>query len=422
MFARRDFLKLALASGIVIPNSAWASSAPKARVVVVGGGFGGAAAAKYLRLLDPGIEVTLINREREYVACPMSNEVLIGERDIKEQTLNHAALTRYGIQVIYGEVEAVDPVKKQVSLQEGGRQFGYDKLVLAPGIDFVWNAVEGFSEEGSTMMPHAYKGGVQTLLLKAQIESMRDGGLVVIVVPPHPIRCPPAPYERAALIAHYLKRHKPKSKVLVIDANDSYPMQRWFEKEWAKHHPSMINWVSSSTGSKVERVDMLGRTIHTEFEDYTGDVVNFIPRQRAGAIAARAGVTDHTGFCPVDPYTLASTLQPDIHVVGDSARVRNMAKTAHGAVSHAKVVAGAISALVNGQPVPTPYYSSVGIAMITPDYAFSGTQVLKVINGEIEMVKNAGGPSPLNAPDHEREAEAKMAKSWYRALTNDAFM
>jgi sulfide dehydrogenase [flavocytochrome c] flavoprotein subunit len=312
-------------------------------------------------------------------------------------------------------------VGKQVTLEEG-RRFGYDKLVLAPGIDFVWNAVEGFSEDGATLMPHAYRGGLQTLLLKSQIESMRDGGLVLIVVPPHPIRCPPAPYERAALIAHYLQRHKPKSKVLVIDANDSYPMQRWFEKEWARHYGGMIGWGSPASGSKVERVDMLGRSIYTEFENHTGDVVNFIPRQRAGEIAARAGVTDQSGFCPVEPNTLASTLQPDIHVVGDAARIRNMAKTAHGAVSHAKVVAGAITAMVNGQPLPTPYYTSVGIAMITPEYAFTGTQVLKVINGQIEMVKDAGGPSPLNAPDQVREAEANLAKSWYRALTSDAFL
>jgi sulfide dehydrogenase [flavocytochrome c] flavoprotein subunit len=199
-------------------------------------------------------------------------------------------------------------------------------------------------------------------------------------------------------------------------------MQKWFEKEWARHYGSMINWVPAAAGGRVERVDMLGRTVYTEFENYTADVVNFIPRQRAGAVAARAGVTDASGFCPVNPYSLESELQKDIYVVGDSARFRNMAKTAHGAVSHAKVAAGAISATVNGRPLPTPYYTSVGYALITPDYAFSGTQVLKVVNGELEMVKDAGGPSPFKAPDHERAAEAVMARSWFRNLTTDAFL
>lgn len=421
MNARRDFLKLALAAGASLPLAAKTAAAPKARVVVVGGGFGGAAAAKYLRLLDPGLEVTLITREREFAACPMSNEVLIGERELKEQIFSHAALTRYGVQLIYGEVEAVDTVKKHVTLHEG-RQFFYDKLVLAPGIDFVWNAVEGFNEDGAAIMPHAYKGAVQMLLLRGQIEAMRDGGLVVIVVPPRPIRCPPAPYERAALIAHYLQRHKPRSKVIVVDANDSYPMQKWFDKEWARHYGPMISWVPASAGGRVERVDMLGRTIYTEFENYTGDVVNFIPRQRAGAVAARAGVTDASGFCPVNPHSLESLLHGDVYIVGDSARIPNMAKTAHGAVSHAKVAAGAIAATVNGRTLPVPYYTSVGYALITPEHAFSGTQVLKVVNGEIEMVKDAGGPSPFNAPDRERAAEAKMAKSWYRNLTADAFL
>lgn len=421
MITRREFLKFALATGAVLPYSANAGATPKARVVVIGGGFAGATAAKYLRLLDPGLDVTLIMREREYVACPMSNEVLIGARELKQQTWEHSALTRYGVKLIYGEAEAVDPAKRQVRLH-GGHQFEYDKLVLAPGIDFVWNAVEGFNEDGPAIMPHAYKAGVQTLLLKSQIEAMRDGGLALIAVPPAPIRCPPAPYERAALLAHYFKRHKPRSKVIILDSNDSFPMQKWFEQEWERHYGSMITWVSALSGGTVERVDMLGRTLHAEFESYTGDVVNFIPRHRAGAIASSTGLTDPSGFCPVNPVTLASTLQPDIHVIGDAAMIRNMAKSAHGAVSHAKVVAGAITAMVNGQALPTPYYTSVGYAMITPEHAFTGTQVLKVVNGEIEMVKDAGGPSPLNAPEQRRLAEAKLAKSWYQALTADAFL
>lgn len=421
MTARRDFLKYALAAGIAVPHAARASAAAKARVVVVGGGFGGAAAAKYLRLLDPGLEVTMIVREREYVACPMSNEVLIGERDYNEQVWNHTAVAKQGVKVIYGEAEAVDPAKKEVRLSDG-RRLDYDKLVLAPGVDFLWNAVEGYSEDGATIMPHAFKAGVQTLLLKRQIEAMPDGGTMLISVPPKPIRCPPAPYERAALVAHYFKHHKPRSKIIIVDASDSFPMQKWFQKEWGRHYGDMITWVSAAQVGELERVDMLGRTLFTGFENFTGDVVNFIPRHRAGEIAARAGVTDQTGFCPVDPITLASPLQPDIHVIGDAARLRNMAKNAHGAVSHAKIVAGAIVAMVNGLPLPTPYYTSIGIAMITPDFGFSGVQVLKVINGEVEMVKDAGGPSPLAASDQDRALEARTARGWYKALTADAFL
>lgn len=421
MSARRDFIKRALAASLALPVIARASGSPKARVVVVGGGFGGATAAKYLRLLDPGLSVTLIMRDREYVACPMSNEVLIGERDYTEQILNHTALTRYGVNVVYGEADAVDPARKRVTLSNGAVH-EYDKLVLAPGIDFVWNAVEGFSEEGAILMPHAYKAGAQTLLLKSQIEAMRDGGTFIIAIPPKPIRCPPAPYERASLVAHYFKQHKPKSKILIVDHSDNYPMQTWFEKNWARHYGSMITWVPGGGGGKVERVDMLGRTLFTEFDNFTGDVVNFIPKHAAGRIAARAGVTDETGFCPVDPVTLTSTLQQDIHIVGDAARLRSMAKTAHGAQSHAKIVAGAITAQINGLPMPKPYYTSVGYAMISPHAAFTGMQVLNVNKGDVEMVKGAGGPSPLNATDEDMALEARLAKNWYNALVADAFL
>jgi sulfide dehydrogenase [flavocytochrome c] flavoprotein subunit len=271
-------------------------------------------------------------------------------------------------------------------------------------------------------MPHAWKAGAQTLLLRRQIEAMRDGGLVVIVVPPRPIRCPPAPYERAALIAYYLKRRKPRAKVVILDANDWYPMQKLIEPEWARRFGGMISWVPAAAGGTVERIDLKKRAVISEVENIKGDVVNFIPRHHAGAIAVRTGVSGPSGWCPIKPASLESTLFEDVHVVGDACEVRAMSKTAHGAVSQAKVVAGAIAATVAGRPLPTPYFTVVGYLMMTPEAAVSGTQVLGEQDGEIETIEDAGGVSPVHASDRDREIEAKMAKSWYRNLTADAFL
>ncbi|MDH3281663.1 MAG: NAD(P)/FAD-dependent oxidoreductase, partial [Gammaproteobacteria bacterium] len=297
MITRREFIRVfgggcTLALGGLAP--ARSAGNTKARVVIIGGGFGGATAAKYLRLLDPGIEVTLIERNPQYVSCVLSNGVIVGERDIAQLTFGYEGLSAHGVTVVPDEATGIDPVNKTVATASGTAH-SYDWLIVAPGIDFKWDTVEGYSEQVSAQMPHAYKAGEQTLLLRQQIEAMRDGGLVVIVPPPKPFRCPPGPYERASLIANYLTRHKPKSKIIILDPNSSFSKKALFEQAWAEQYGDMITWVPGGTDGIVQRVDAAAHTLYTELSEHKADVINFIPPQRAGHIAQQSGLADSTG-------------------------------------------------------------------------------------------------------------------------------
>jgi sulfide dehydrogenase [flavocytochrome c] flavoprotein subunit len=428
-YSRRDFVKLLGAGGLLacaggVPATGRAQGS--ARVVVVGGGYGGAVAAKYLKQLKPDLEVTLVERNKAYVSCPLSNEVLSGERDIKTLYWNYTGLEKHGVKVIHDNAVAVDPAKKTVSLK-GGQTLSYDKLVVSPGIDFKWDAVEGFSEKDSAAMPHAYKAGEQTLLLRKQIEAMRDGGTCYIVSPPKPFRCPPGPYERASQIAHYFKKHKPKSKVVILDASDSFSKKGLFEEAWKAMYKDTLTWVGASADGKVLRVEPATKTLVTEFSKHKGDVVNFIPAHHAGKIAVDAGLTDKTGWCPINPSSMESTVQKDIYVIGDACIAGepapfDMPKSAHAAATQAKVAAGAIIADLRGYAgPPEPYYVNTCYSLAAPGYGFSVVHIFRVKDGKFEYVKTAGGTSPVGAPAWNRKAEAEFAESWYRNLAADAF-
>ncbi len=292
---RRNFLKILaaapLASYLSIPSQARAAAAAK-HVVVVGGGFGGATAAKYLRLMNPQVKVTLIEPNATYVSCPLSNEVISGHRTLESLQVGYAGLKARGVDLVQDTVTAVDPAKRTVTLQGGGKPLGYDALVVAPGVDFDYGAVEGYSEEVAKTIPHAYKAGEQTLILKQQLEAMPDGGVFVITVPKAPFRCPPGPYERAAQVAHYCQTHgKAKAKVLILDANDSFAKKALFEQAWQALYPGMIEWVPAASDGTLVRIDPASRTAFTELGEHKADVLNLIPRQGAGAIARAAA--DH---------------------------------------------------------------------------------------------------------------------------------
>lgn len=421
---RRAFLKTsagaAAASLMGIPASVRAA-APKARVVIVGGGYGGTIAAKYLRMMDPGIRVTLIERHDVYVSCPLSNEVLSGERDLKSLTFNYRGLSRRGIAVVQDEIIEIDPAQGFVRGKSGGR-YNYDKLVVAPGIAFRFDAIEGMTEAlANTTMPHAWKAGPQTLLLRKQLEAMPDGGVCAIVAPPNPFRCPPGPYERAAQIALYFKHHKPKSKVLILDAKDAFSKQGLFRAGWEQHYGDMIEWVSGAEGGIIEAIDPKTRTLTGSVEEFKADVINLIPHQKAGALAEKAGLTNESGWCPVNQQTFESSLHPNVYVIGDSAIAGAMPKSGYAANSQGKVAAAAIVAAVNGQPAPVPSYVNTCYSIIAPDHGISVAGVYQLEDGKIVEVPGAGGLSPADADARTRAIEVQFALGWFRNITADMF-
>ena len=422
--SRRNFLALlggTAATGLLgFPVAA--PGAYKARVVVVGGGYGGATAAKYLRLIDPRIQVILIEKDAKFISCALSNEVLAGERTLSSLSFNYDSLAiYYGVSLVHDEVTRIDAVRR-VAFTRSGQEYGFDRVIVAPGVNFRWNEIEGYDNAAAQTLPHAWYAGEQTLLLRRQLEAMPDGGRIYIVAPPNPYKCPPGPYERAALIAHYLKQHgKGRSKIIILDAKDSFPKQALFQQGWERYYPGMISWVPASEDGRVLRVNAEKRTLYTEFEVHKGDVVNVIPPQKAGQIAEQAGLTDGQGWCPVDQQTFESTMRKNVHVIGDACIAGPMPKSGYSANSQAKVCADAIGALIDGAKPPLPSYINTCYSIIAPDYGISVAAVYRLENGKIVAVEGAGGTSPLNASAWERKMEATYARSWFDNITSDIF-
>ena len=395
-----------------------AQTAP--RVVVIGGGFGGASLARALKREDPGIAVALVEPNAHYTACPLSNAVIAGLREMKAQHFGYAGIEADGITHVPQRAVRVEADQRRVVLADAVR-LSYDRLVIAPGIDMRFDALPGYDAAASQRMPHAWKAGEQTLLLRRQLEAMEDGGLVVISAPANPFRCPPGPYERASLIAHYLKAHKPRAKILILDAKDGFSKQRLFEAGWAALYPGMIEWVGLSFGGAVTGVDAATRTLRTDFGEHRAAVANVIPPQRAGAIAALAGVADRTGWCPIDPVSFESRLVPDIHVIGDAAIGGAMPKSAFTANAQAKACASAVIALLRGRNPAEPKLINTCYSLLAPDYGISIAGVYSPQNGLPAEVDGAGGTSPLDAPASVRAEEAAYGEAWFQTITNEAF-
>ena len=407
----------ASATALTFPHVARAQSV--ARIAVIGGGFAGATCARALKRIDPKLDVTLIEPNRTFTACPFSNEVIAGLRDLEAQQFGYDRIAGEGVHVVAQTATWVDPPGRTVTLADG-TSLSYDRLVLSPGIDLRFDALPGYDEAASAKMPHAWKAGEQTTLLRRQLEAMDNGGVVVLAVPANPSRCPPAPYERASLIAHYLKTTKPRSKVLILDAKDAFPQQRLFEGAWKELYAGMIERVSLSQGGRATSVDPATNTIVTEFGDHAAQVANVIPPQKAGHIADIAGAADRTGWCPIDPVTFASKLVPDIHVIGDACLGGGIPKSASAANAQAKACAAAVANLISGKPPDMPRLNGVCYNIVAPGYAFSlaGFYAPKdSIFAEVE----GGGSSPLDAPREMRAREAEDAQRWFAAITVDSF-
>lgn len=425
MISRRNLLKsigaTALAgSALAMPALARANGNAAGRVVIVGGGFGGATAAKYIKRRAPGIDVTLVEASGRFYTCPFSNLYLGGLRDFDSIGHDYAELNgRYGVRLVADLARDVDGAGRTVTLASG-ETLAYDRLVLAPGIDFRWDAVEGYDEAAAELAPHAWKAGPQTKLLKAQLEALEDGGLFVLSAPADPFRCPPGPYERVSLIAHYLKTHKPRSKILILDAKDAFSKQGLFTAGWHALYGDLIEWVGLSNDGKVVRVDAAAREVETEFGTiHKAGVLNVIPPQKAGFIAHAAGVVNESGWVPVRAETFESAQVPGIHVVGDATIAAPMPKSGFSANAQGKVAAAAVVAALGGPASPEPVFANTCYSLVGPDYGISVAGVYRAADGKVVPVEGSGGLSPAEADAAYRPREARYTLGWYAAITQD---
>jgi sulfide dehydrogenase [flavocytochrome c] flavoprotein subunit len=421
---RRDFVKLAGAATALgtVGFPMISLGAAKARVVVVGGGYAGAIAAKYTKMYVPDADVILIERKKEYISHPFSNEVIGGERDIKTLTFTYAGLEKRGIECLNDEVTDIDIVAKTVKTKSG-KSLKADYLVVAPGIEIKWGAIEGYGQAAAELAPHAWEAGPQTLLLKKQVDACPDGGLIIISAPPNPFRCPPGPYERAAQIAFNLTHHgKKKAKVLILDAKEAFSKQGLFMEGWKHNYGDMIEWVGASAGGKVESVDAKTLTVKTEFEEYKADVLNVVPPHKCGLIAEKVGLTNEAGWCPVNQATFESKKAPGVYVVGDSCIAGAMPKSGYAANTQAKVAAANVAGAILGMKIEKPFLTNTCYSLIAPDYGISVAGVYQVgPDGNIVDVQGSGGISPVGAPIEARRREAVYGVSWYNNIVSDAF-
>jgi sulfide dehydrogenase [flavocytochrome c] flavoprotein subunit len=389
------------------------------RIVVIGGGFAGATAARFLKRTDSRLDVTLVEPNPIFAACPFSNEVIAGLRDMRTQLFGYGRIAGDGVVVVHQAATAVDGQARSVTLRDG-MKLNYDRLVLAPGSDPRFDALPGYDEAAAERMPHAWKAGAQTMLLRRQLEAMEDGGTVVMTLPALPYRCPPASYERASLIAYYLKIRKPRSKLVVLDAKDTFSMQRLFENAWKEFYPN-LEWMSASSGGNPTGVDVGTMTVSSDFDTYKADVANVIPPQKAGRIAELAGTADRTGWCPVEPLTFESRLVPGIHVLGDAAIAGAVPKSAFAGNAAAKICAAAVAKLVRGEMPAAPKFVNTCYSLAAPDYGFSVAGVYQPVNGQWLEIEGAGGISPVDAPRAFRSQEAKFANGWFNTITSEIF-
>jgi sulfide dehydrogenase [flavocytochrome c] flavoprotein subunit len=416
---RRAFLTLsANIAGAGIAQRGYA--APRrlntaAKIVVVGGGFAGATCAIALRRLNPAIDVTLIDPDERYATCPMSNSVLVGLRDLKSISVARRGLERAGVKYIRGRVSDVDTRARRARLSGGG-VFAFDRLVMAPGIRFLWGRPQGYDEAAARVMPHAWQAGGQTEILSAQLRSMRSGGVVAISVPAGPMRCPPGPFERASLIAGYLKQHNPRAKVLIFDANNRFPKQDVFTDAWQSLYAGMIEWIPVVEDGAVVRVEPEKMILHTSRGAHRVDVANIIPPQAPGLPAVRAGLASDHGWCPIKPETFESVIVPEVHVIGDACIADPMPKAASSANTQAKHCALAIIASLEGHEPPAPLLESVCYARLTQDTALSIHGRYRLADGVLEPVPGLEDRSAGSSAE-----EARNADDWYTSIVRDSF-
>lgn len=420
LMKRRDFLKAGAAAGTMASLYGCAGGGKSSgHVVVVGGGFGGATVAKYLRMWsEGGVQVTLVERNPTFISCPMSNLVIGGTRKMEDITVSYDNLkSKWGVRVIQDDVVAVDAEKRTISLKAGGN-LSYDRLVLSPGVDFMFNEIPGLNNAAAqSKILHAWKAGAQTVALRQQLEAMKDGGTYAISVPKAPYRCPPGPYERACLVAAYFKEHKPKSKVVILDANEDVTSKKGlFTKAWSDLYKGMIEYRNNS---EVKDVDVAANTAVMEFDKFKADVLNVIPPQRAGEIAAKSGIKlINNRWVDINWQSMESTSTPGIHVLGDAIfPAPTMPKSGHMANQHGKLAAAAILNMLAGQaPNPEPVVMNTCYSFVDAKNAIHVASVHQydAATKAVQPVKGAGGVSAAR-----NEIEGKAAIGWAKNIWAD---
>jgi NADPH-dependent 2,4-dienoyl-CoA reductase/sulfur reductase-like enzyme len=406
---RRNFLKASGLGAALWGVGGIRSFAAEARhrVIVIGGGWGGATAAKYVRLTDPSIEVTLLEPNKEFISCPFSNLVLAGVESLKNLTMNYNGLRKHGVKIRHEAAAAIEPDKRRVRV--GKDSLEYDRLIVSPGIDFQWEQVEGLAQAKDTVL-HAWKAGPQTVQLAKQIQSMPDGGVVVMTVCPVAYRCPPGPYERASLIAWYLQTKKPKSKLIVLDANKDIVSKTGLFKAVFKDYPNL----EYRPSQKVEKIDVGAKEVTTELGDKVKyDVINLIPPQRAGAIAVGADlVGGDKRWCEVDHVTYESVKQKNIHVIGDSTIGLPVPKSGNVANAMGKICATAVVSLLNGKAPPVIAPGNTCYSWVNDKEAIAVVNAYKIENGKVVQIEQKLTPG-------KSVAVAQNSLAWRASIWND---
>lgn len=415
---RRVFLGTGVAATLAAP-SVLADGHGKPRVIVIGGGAGGATAARYLaKDSKGGLDVTLIEPSRTYFTCFFSNLYLGGFKDLDDIGHTYGTLAaKYGINVVHDWAVDVDRDAKTVSLA-GGATLPYDKLILSPGIDFVDGAVEGWSLAAQNAMPHAFKGGSQTELLKAQVAAMPQGGTFAMVAPPNPYRCPPGPYERVSMVAHVLKASNPTAKIIIADPKEKFSKMALFQEGWADHYEGMVDWIGSDFGGGEVSVDPAAMTLSIDGEETKVDVCNVIPAMKAGRIAEIAGVTDGN-WAPVNAGDMSTKADADVYVLGDAAAQGDMPKSGFSANSQAKVCANAVRGALTGSKVFPAKFSNTCWSLIGTD---NGVKVGATYEATDEKIAKVDGFISATAEDSAtRKATFEESEGWYAGITADMF-
>ncbi|MDP2408761.1 MAG: NAD(P)/FAD-dependent oxidoreductase [Pseudolabrys sp.] len=418
--SRRHFTAFAGAS---LTTSLFAPAAfgqAKPRLVVVGGGPGGATVARYVAKDSNGaVDVTLIEPQKTFTTCFFSNLYVGGFRDLKSLTHTYDNVAKAGVKVVHSAAASIDRDKKVVTLAGGGT-VPYDRLVIAPGIDLKYDSVPGYSEAAAAIMPHAWKAGPQTELLVKKLNALNDGDLIVMVAPPNPYRCPPGPYERASMFAHVLKTkgHK-KSKIIIVDPKPAFSKQAVFMEGWEKHYPGMIEWQDPKVHGGIKGVDPKTGEVKTDLADYKAALANVIPAQSAGKIAIDAGLTDKSGFCPIHPESMKSTVDANIFVVGDASIAGDMPKSAFSANSQAKVAAMTVRAELTQSRAFPARYTNTCWSLIAPDDDIKVGASYEPGDGKIKA--GAGFVSQKGEPADLRKANYQESVDWYNGIIADTF-
>jgi sulfide dehydrogenase [flavocytochrome c] flavoprotein subunit len=418
---RRQFGLFAGASAAALSLPTYLRAQGKPRVVVIGGGAGGATAARYIaKDSDGAIDVTLIDDSEMFTTCFFSNLYVGGYRSFESITHSYDTLqSSYGITKVTGRASSVDRAAKTVMMADGST-IPYDRLVVSPGIDLIWDSVPGYSEELSEIAPHAWKAGPQTQLLKAKLDAIENGQQILMVTPPNPYRCPPGPYERASMMAHVLKQKGfTDAKVIILDPKPKFSKQGVFQEGWEKYYPGMIEWYGPDVHGGIEGIDVNAGTVETGLDTFKGAMMNVIPAQKAGEIAASAGLTDDSGFCPIDAASMRSTVDEAIFVIGDACIAGDMPKSGFSANSQAKVAAMNIRGdLIGSKVFPAKYANTCWSLIETGDAIKVGAQYAP---GDGKIASTQSFISQMNEEDALRKANYEESVGWYAGITADMF-